>query len=137
MLNGMKAVSYIAVLAIVVFSTVKLVAGETRGNVMTLNDSNFGKEIKKGIVLVDFWATWCGPCKRQGPIIDEVAIEARGRARFGKLDVDKNPNVSNLYQVASIPTIIIYKDGKPARKLVGLSSKQEILDALSKVENKE
>ena len=103
-------------------------------NLITLTDDNFGKEIKNDIVIVDFWAVWCGPCQRQGPIIEDLAIELKKRARVGKLDIDKNQMVADLYQVTNIPTIIIFKKGKPAKRFVGLTTREEIIQAIELIE---
>lgn len=96
-------------------------------NVIT--DSNFSQEVSQSAlpVLVDFWATWCAPCKMIAPIIDELARELAGKVKIGKLDVDKNPEISARFRVQSIPTLIIFKDGKVADRLVGAQSKEAIL----------
>jgi len=93
---------------------------------VTLTDANFEKTIKQGVVLVDFWATWCGPCKRQAPIVEQLAKDFAGKVKVGKVDVDKNRQVSSKYIIRSIPTIIIFKDGKVVERLVGLRSKAEL-----------
>lgn len=86
---------------------------------------NFETEVLKSekTVLVDFWATWCGPCKRQGPIIDELASEGYA---VGKVDVDEQPALAQQYQVMSIPTLILFKDGKEINRLVGLTPKDTL-----------
>lgn len=99
-------------------------------NIKILNDQNFEQTISKGVSLVDFWAAWCGPCKIQGPIVDEVADEIGGKANICKLDVDKNQRTSQKYGIQSIPTMMIFKDGKPVNKLVGVKPKGTILKAL-------
>jgi len=93
---------------------------------IAFTDATFDKNIKKGVVLVDFWATWCGPCRRQGPIVEELAKEFAGKVIVGKVDVDKNKAVAQRYIIRSIPTIIIFKDGKVVERLVGLRSKAEL-----------
>ena len=97
---------------------------------IVLSDASFQNEIKEGIVLVDFWATWCGPCRRQGPIVEELAKEFAGKVKVCKLDVDHNRETATKYYVRSIPTIIIFKDGKVVERLVGLRSKSELTKTL-------
>ena len=99
-------------------------------NVTILDDNNFETTIKKGVSLVDFWATWCAPCKIQGPIVDEVADELHGQANICKLDVDKNPKTAGKYGIQSIPTIMVFKNGKPVKKLAGVNSKAALVKAV-------
>ncbi len=100
-----------------------------------LNDSNFDQEVLKdsGVVLVDFWAPWCGPCRMLGPVIEEIAKEYEGKAKICKINTDDAPEQSGKFQISSIPTVIIFKNGTPEVTLNGLQSKEEIkkqLDAL-------
>lgn len=98
-----------------------------------VTDSNFEQTISNNkTVLVDFWATWCGPCRALAPTIVELAKEYSGKVLIGKLDVDENPTTAEKFQVFSIPTMIIFKDGKEVDRLVGLSPKGRITDALNK-----
>lgn len=98
-----------------------------------VTDSNFDQTIGNNrIVLVDFWANWCGPCRALAPTILELAKEYSGKLVVGKLDVDQNPTTAEKFQVFSIPTMIIFKDGKEAERLVGLCAKNRITDALTK-----
>ena len=92
---------------------------------MTITAQNFEKEILKSEkpVLIDFWATWCGPCMRQGPIVEELAAEGY---TVGKVNVDEEPGLAQQFQVMSIPTLIIFKDGKEAKRLVGLTPKDTL-----------
>jgi len=89
-------------------------------NVMELNESNFAKEIEKGVILIDFFAQWCGPCRMLAPVIEEVAEEMSDKASFGKVDIDKEVKLATDYQVSSIPTLILFKDGKEVDRIVGL-----------------
>jgi len=99
---------------------------------LTITDKNFEVTIKKGVTLVDFWATWCGPCRRQGPIITEIAKEFDGKAVIGKLDVDNNRETAGEYHVRSIPTIIVFKDGKVVERLVGLQTKETLVSVVNR-----
>jgi thioredoxin 1 len=92
----------------------------------TLTDSNFDQEIKDGVVLVDFWAEWCGPCRRIAPIVEELAGQYDGRATVGKLNVDENPNVPGRFMIRGIPTLLLFKNGQLADTLVGLAPKEDI-----------
>jgi thioredoxin 1 len=93
-----------------------------------LTDENFAKEVleHKGTVLVDFWAPWCGPCRMLGPVVEELAKEYQGKAKICKLNTDDAAEITAQYRIASIPTIIIFKDGQPKAQLIGLQSKEEL-----------
>ncbi len=98
-------------------------------------DSNFESEVLKSdkIVLVDFFASWCGPCKLQGPIIEELAAEMSDKAKIGKMDVDGNPRTAGKFSIMSIPTIIIFKKGKPAWQFTGLQGKEALISEINKL----
>lgn len=98
-----------------------------------LTDSNFEETIKKNsLVLVDFWAGWCGPCRALAPTIQELAAEYAGKALIAKLDVDENPQTAEKFQVYSIPTVILLKDGCEVDRIVGLCPKKNFDAALQK-----
>ncbi len=108
--------------------------GETltsEAEVMILNDGNFQATISEGLVLVDFWATWCPPCQIQGPIVEELAGQVKGVARIAKLDVDKAPNTAKKYRIGNIPTLILFKDGKQIEKFVGVKQGEVLLAAIN------
>ena len=94
-----------------------------------LSSENFEKEVLKSEkpVLVDFYADWCGPCNAMAPVIEELATELDGKAKVGKINVDDNPDIAVEYNVMSIPTLIIFKNGKEEKRLVGLRDKEELL----------
>jgi len=102
-------------------------------NVITFTDDNFDKEVLQSDipVLVDFWATWCAPCKAIAPLIDSIASEYEGRVKVGKVNVDDNPATPGKYGVRGIPTVILLKDGKVLDQVVGAIPKSQ-LEALIK-----
>jgi thioredoxin len=104
------------------------------GNLTEVTDNNFAAEVLEAgqPVLVDFWAPWCGPCRIVGPIMDQLAAESGGRYRIAKLNVDENPMTASRYQIASIPTMLIFKNGSLIDRLVGAQPKQAIEDRLNR-----
>jgi thioredoxin 1 len=93
---------------------------------MAVTKDNFNETIKQGVSLVDFWAPWCGPCKMQLPIVEELSEELKGQATIAKVNVDEEPELASQFGVMSIPTLIVFKDGQPVDKLVGLQSKESL-----------
>jgi thioredoxin 1 len=95
----------------------------------TVTDGSFESDvIKSGTpVLVDFWATWCGPCKMIAPVLEELAGEKAGELTIAKLDVDANPETARSFNVVSIPTLILFKDGEPVKRIVGAKGKAALL----------
>ena len=102
------------------------------GAAITLTDSTFDEEIKGADepVLVDFWAEWCGPCKMVEPVLEEIASENSGKLRLAKLNVDENLDVSRRFEVMSIPTLILFKDGEPQHRIIGAKGKGQLLQEL-------
>lgn len=85
------------------------------------------------LVMVDFWASWCGPCRMVGPIIDRISEKLIGKIKVFKLNVDENPITSNLYKITGIPTVIIFKNGQVEREFVGVQPEQVYLDAINSI----
>jgi len=105
------------------------------GNAREVTDRTFAQEVLQSTppVLVDVWADWCGPCKAIAPIVEELAREYEGRLKVMKLDVDENPRTASTYQVQSIPTLLVFKDGRLAERIVGAVPKQVIINKLQSV----
>jgi thioredoxin 1 len=105
------------------------------GKAIEVTDSTFEQEVLQSTqpVLVDFWAVWCGPCRTVAPIVEEIAGEYEGKLKVMKLDVDDNPRTAVTYGVQSIPTLLVFKDGKPAERIIGAVPKKVIVDKLQSV----
>jgi thioredoxin 1 len=105
------------------------------GNAITFTDDSFQAEVIESSVpvLVDFWATWCGPCRMVAPIVDELAQEYEGRVKVGKVDVDSEQKIAADFGIRSIPTLLIFKDGKQAEQIVGAVSKNHLVEKLESV----
>ena len=101
------------------------------GDIRELNDSDFQGQIKNGVTMVDFWAPWCPPCRTQGPIVEKVAASFAGKAAIAKLNVDENGAIAKQYTVQNIPTIIVFKDGKEEKRLVGLQPEASLASAIN------
>jgi thioredoxin 1 len=104
-------------------------------DITILDDKNFSAEIAKsdgGPILVDFWATWCGPCRMVAPILEKLATEMKGRARIAKLDVDQNPATAAQFGISSIPTLILFKNGKPVDQVVGAQTREALASMIGK-----
>jgi thioredoxin 1 len=107
---------------------------------MSENIKNIGEHDFKTVVLdsqipvlVDFWAVWCGPCRMVAPIVDELSEEYKGKMEFAKINVDDSPQIASSYNVMSIPTLIVFKEGKPFEQVVGYRPKKDIQKVLDKV----
>lgn len=100
---------------------------------VAITDASFKSEVYESdqLVLVDFWAEWCVPCRALAPILDQVAAELQGQVKIAKLDVDSNPTTTASFGVQSIPALILFKNGKPAERIIGLRSKEQLVEKLA------
>jgi len=108
-------------------------AGAPDAKPAVVTDQTFDREVLQATgppVLVDYWAPWCGPCRLIAPVLEQLAAESQGRYRIAKLNVDENPQVASRYQISSIPTMLIFKDGKIVDRLIGVQPKQAIEERL-------
>jgi thioredoxin 1 len=103
-------------------------------NVQTFTDGNFEDTVIKagGPVLVDFWAEWCGPCKRLGPTVDALATDYAGKVTIGKLNVDENPTITSKFQIRGIPALLLFKGGQVVESVVGLAQKDDLKKVIDK-----
>ena len=103
--------------------------------VIELDKNNFDKEVfqSKGVTLVDFWSPWCGFCQKQLPIVNELNKNLEGQVKIGTVNLDANPEIGQTYNIASIPTLILFKDGKIKTRLTGLQTKSQLLDEINKL----
>lgn len=120
------------ILIIISFTVISCGKHQESKNLMKLSDDNFAEKTAEGVLLVDFWATWCMPCRAQAPTISALADESNGKYKVGKVDVDECPSSAARFGIQSIPTMIIFVDGKEAERFVGLQAKGNLESALEK-----
>ena len=103
-------------------------------NALDINDGNFEAEVVNSseLTIVDFWAPWCGPCRKLGPVLDEIAQDFEGKIKIVKLNTDENFKTAKEYSVSGLPTLLIFKEGKPVERLVGLMPKTSIITNIEK-----
>jgi thioredoxin 1 len=135
-MEGMQIAIIITGLIIVVFILLtytakarmkKIPVVSDNEKILTLNESNFKHQIKNKVVLVDFWASWCAPCRLMAPVLNEVADELTGNAHVGKVNIEQYQSLASSYKIRSIPTMVLYKNGKEVNRFVGVKSKEFLL----------
>jgi thioredoxin 1 len=97
-----------------------------KGLIKHLTDDNFKSEIAKGVTLVDFHADWCGPCRMLAPVLDQISVEMKGKASVAKVDIDAEQKTAAEFQISSVPTLILFKNGKEVNRLVGLRNAEAV-----------
>ena len=102
-------------------------------SILTLTDKNFQQQTKNKVVLVDFWAEWCAPCKMMAPVLNEVADELKGNSHVGKLNIEQYQSMAQQFNVRSIPTLILFKNGKEVKRFVGIKQKDFLLKEINSV----
>ena len=106
---------------------------EDHANILTLTDTNFQQQTKNKVVLVDFWAEWCAPCKMMAPVLNEVANDLTGNSHVGKLNIEQYQSMAQQFNVRSIPTLILFKNGKEVKRFVGIKQKDFLLKEIKSV----
>lgn len=125
-----------AFIALIVYSRIKmksipLVADHK--NILTLTDKNFQQQTKNKVVLVDFWAEWCAPCRMMAPVLNDIASELSGNSKVGKVNIEQYQSLAQLYKVRNIPTLILFKNGKEINRFVGVKNKEFLLNKIQSV----
>lgn len=132
-MNDMKnlVIFFASIFLLGIFTFSELNAQEAKSNIKELTESNFNTSIKKGLVLVDFYADWCRPCKMMQPILEDVATEYNSQITITKINIDNNKNISSKYNVTGIPCMILFENGKEVKRVVGYHEKEQLLEKLA------
>ncbi|MHB9056259.1 MAG: thioredoxin [Paludibacteraceae bacterium] len=133
----MVLILVVVLVAIMIYFTRKKMASlttvKTNENILTLNEANFNHQIKGKLVLIDFWAEWCGPCKIMLPTLNEIAASDDINFNVAKVDVDKNKALAQKYSIRSIPTLIAFRDGKEMNRFIGVKTKNFLINEMKKL----
>lgn len=129
----------VLVVAVFIFRTVAMAKIKNtpmvadHAKVLTLTEQNFQQQTKNKVVLVDFWASWCAPCRMMAPVLNDVAVELKGNSHVGKVDIQQFQSLANQFKVRSIPTLILLRNGIEINRFVGIKSKEFLLKEIAKV----
>jgi len=129
----------VLVVAVFIFRTIAMAKIKNtpmvadHAKVLTLTEQNFQQQTKNKVVLVDFWATWCAPCRMMAPVLNDVATELKGNSHVGKVDIQQYQSLANKFKVRNIPTMILLKNGAEVNRFVGIKSKEFLLKEIAKV----
>ena len=129
----------VIIIAVFVFRTIAMAQMKNtpliadNAKVLTLTEQNFQQQTKNKVVLIDFWASWCAPCRMMAPVLNDVATELKGNSHVGKVDIQQYQSLANKFKVRNIPTIILLKNGAEVNRFVGIKSKDFLLKEIAKV----
>jgi len=129
----------VVVVAVFIFRTIAMAKMKNtpmvadHAKVLTLTEQNFQQQTKNKVVLIDFWASWCAPCRMMAPVLNDVATELKGNSHVGKVDIQQYQSLANQFKVRSIPTLILLKNGTEINRFVGIKSKEFLLKEMAKV----
>ena len=129
----------VLVVAVFIFRTIAMAKIKNtpmvadHAKVLTLTEQNFQQQTKNKVVLVDFWASWCAPCRMMAPVLNDVAVELKGNSHVGKVDIQQFQSLANQFKVRSIPTLILLRNGIEINRFVGIKSKDFLLKEIAKV----
>jgi len=129
---GILVVAFVIFVVIARMKMKNIPAVVDHENILTLTDKNFQHQTKGKIVLVDFWAQWCAPCRMMAPVLNEVAVELSGNAHVGKVNIEQYQSLAQKFRVSSIPTLILFKDGTEINRFVGIKSKSFLIQQINK-----
>lgn len=132
----------VAIVIIAFFIMVKIAKAKMKNTpmvadhqkILTLTDKNFSQQTKNKLVLVDFWASWCAPCRMMAPILNDVSEELNGNSRVGKVNIEQYQSMAQKFKIRNIPTLVLFKDGKEINRFVGIKSKDFLLKEMAKAQ---
>ena len=127
------SVAFIALIVFSYYKTKRLDNSKKSDKILVLDKKNFKPAVSKGLVLVDFWAAWCGPCKMMNPVLNDVAEDKNFKAKVAKVNVEHNQGLASAYKVRSIPTLIVFQNGKEINRFQGFKSKKFLMKEINKI----